>query len=142
MKKIIFILVFASSILLMGCPKTTMMPKYKIGNSLGETQYPLLGKKTENIITVGEPDFYLNTDAAKALTQDQRDCVRDRVVFNNHCIGMPQDAVSAVLGLPTSIEKSGGTYGNRSMWVYRKPYSTSVTYVFFENYKLVSWSIK
>lgn len=135
MNKTFILLTLFTCIIFSGCA----VAQQEMGNTLGEDQYPLLGHRSTTLKYVGEPDYFLSTEDAKFLSQDIRDCVRDRTVLNKICVGMPVPAVASVFGLPDKIQKSGGAYGSRSMWIYRKPY-TKTLYLFFEESKLKSWN--
>lgn len=52
----------------------------------------------------------------------------------NVLIGMTKDQVRASIGLPSDINRSGGTWGLHEQWVYG-----SSLYIYFENGRVSSW---
>lgn len=62
-------------------------------------------------------------------------------------VGMTTDEARQVVGNPSSISKSGGSYGTREEWVYSRSYyigsgvwgDESYLYLYFEEGKLTSW---
>ena len=127
MKRNCFLIVLIISVFLGGCLAT-----------VNHSDPALLGRKNPKVPYAGNPDKFLKSENAQNLTQDQKDCVRDRTVFNDLCLGMPNYAIAATIGLPHKMDESVTKHGKREIWIYRSS-SRDTVYVFLENRRLSGW---
>lgn len=107
-------------------------------NHVFSGDYTPLGRRSDSSPTIGNPDLFLESKYANYLNQDQKDCVRDRTIFDKLCLGMPGYGVYAVLGLPDKRKESMISGMTKEMLIY-KSRSSSPIYVFLENNKLTGW---
>lgn len=100
--------------------------------------YRPIGTRPSSTSKVGNPDIFLKSDEANFLLKDHYDCIRDRTIFDELCLGMPITGVYAVLGLPDDSRKRMIEGTNHHMLIY-KMHSSSPVYVFLEDYRLTGW---